>query len=79
MVDSPEEGITRFCWKYIDPAAWDRKFTLLMDVTTSRYRIKSCEPMIPGISALLEQLDANGDFYGFLRKVRQGFVDLVRV
>lgn len=78
-VDSVEENVTRFTFKYIDPASWERKFAIAIDVSTSHYRVKFCEPMIPQLSNLVMVLEEEGDFYAFLRRVRQAFVDLISV
>lgn len=69
------EGLTRFSFKYIDAADWERRFSILIDISTNRFRVQSCEPMIPQLSTLLEELNVGGDFFAFLRKVRAAFVD----
>ena len=78
-VDNVEENVTRFTFKYIDPANWERKFAIAIDVSTNHYRVKSCEPMIPQLSNLVMVLEEEGDFYAFLRRVRQAFVDLISI
>lgn len=78
-VDSVEENVTKFTFKYIDPANWERKFMIAIDVSTNHYRVKFCEPMIPQLSNLVMVLEEEGDFYAFLRRVRQAFFDLISV
>lgn len=76
-VESLGEAVTKFSFKYIDPAEWERRFSVVIDVSTNRYRIQSCEPMIPHLSLFVDQVNSDADFYAFLRRVRAAFVDLV--
>lgn len=55
---------------------WERRYAFTIDVSSNRYRIRSCEPMIPHITLFLDQLNSDNDFYGFLRKLRDAFVDM---
>lgn len=69
------DGLARFSFKYIDAADWERRFNILIDTSTNRYRVHSCEPMLPQLTTLLDELNHSGDFFSFLRKVRAAFVD----
>lgn len=72
------ENTTRFSFKYINAADWERRYNITIDVSTNRYRVRTCEPMIPHLSFLVDQLNESSDFYGFLRRVRSSFVDLAK-
>lgn len=76
-VESLAEATTKFSFKYIDPTDWERRFSVVIDVSTNRYRIHACDPMIPHLSVLVDQVNSDADFYAFLRRVRSAFVDLV--
>ena len=66
-VSSVAQNVTKFSFKYIDPADWERRFSISIDVATNRYRIHSCEPMIPQLSSLLDHLNEDNNFYAFLQ------------
>jgi len=66
--------VTAFTFKYIDPEDWDRPFTILIDVSTNRYRVKRCEPMVAQLASLIDELNEDNNFFAFLRKMRDCFV-----
>jgi len=68
------EHVSRFTFKYIDAAQWEKPFVIIMDVSTSRFKAVSCQPMIPNLARLLDTLNEDNNFYGFLWNVRAGFV-----
>lgn len=79
VIDSPEENCTRFSFKYIDAKDWDLRCTLTLDVSTSSYRVKQCEPMIPQLATLIDELNGGDvDFFSFLRRVRFSFVEFYK-
>lgn len=71
------ENVTGFTFRYIDPDDWERAFTVLIDVSTNRYRVKSCEPMVPQLTTLIDELNEDNNFFAFLRKMRDSFVQSV--
>jgi kinetochore protein Spc25 len=78
FVESQPDDSTKFSFKYIDATDWDRRFTIIIDVSTGKYQVRACEPHIPNLPSLVEQLHADGDFYSFLRKVRAAFIDIAK-
>lgn len=79
VIDSPEDNFTRFTFKYIDAKDWDLLCHLTLDVSTSSYRVKQCEPMIPQLATLVDELNGGDvDFFSFLRRVRFYFVEFYK-
>lgn len=76
-VVTPSNGLASFSFKYIDPADWERKFTISLDINGGSYRVHECKPQLPSLGALLDKLHKDFNFYGFLREVRQAFVESV--
>ncbi len=70
------ENVTRFTFKYVDARDWERKFSIVLDVSTSRYRAKACEPMLPNLAGLIDKLNEEGNFFAFIGALREAFVGL---
>ena len=80
-VESVERDITKLAFKYIDPTDWERRFVICIDVggVDKSYRVKACDPMLPNLSTLLMKLEEGNDFFTFLGRVRQAFIDIISV
>jgi len=77
-IESVREHVTRFNFHYIDGRSWDRTFSIVLDLSTKRYLLQSCEPMLDGLASLLEELNRTNDFIAFLQQVRRSFAELVK-
>lgn len=76
-----DEGLIRFTFARIDPKDPARRFVLVLDTSTARHRVVSCEPPLPQLARMLMVLDSPGasgptcgDLGAFLRSVRDAFV-----
>jgi kinetochore protein Spc25, fungi type len=68
---------TRFSFLQIDPKAPnDTLCSFVVDVSQEQYRVLSCEPMIPDMGKIVDDLNQHRDFYRFLKLCRQRFVAL---
>lgn len=68
---------TRFTFLHIDPThPTDRPCSFVVDVSQEKYRVLSCEPAIPEMRVLVDELNGHRDFYRFLKTCRQSFVRL---
>jgi len=68
---------TRFSFVQVDPAhPTDRPCGFVVDVSQDQYRVLHCEPMIPDMQTLVQELNQHRDFYRFLKICRQSFVSL---
>jgi kinetochore protein Spc25 len=65
----------KFSFVCIDNKNWDREFWFVVNVSDV-YRVVECEPFLPDMKVLEEQLNRDQDFYNFVRNVRQAFVRL---
>lgn len=66
----------KFSFIYIDQNDWEKEFSFVIDVSEANYRVIECQPGLPHMSPLLERLNMDRDFYGFLKRVRKAFVSL---
>ena len=64
---------TRFTFVNVDPTAPERPFTFIIDVSDDSYSAIKCEPMVSNLRELVEELNLNRDFYGFLKRIRRAF------
>lgn len=68
---------TRFSFLQIDPKTPnDTLCSFVVDVSQEQYRVLSCEPMIPDMGKIVDDLNQHRDFYRFLKLCRQRFVAL---
>lgn len=68
---------TRFSFIQVDPVhPTDRACSFVVDVSQDQYRVLHCEPMIPDMQNLVNELNQHRDFYRFLKICRQSFVNL---
>lgn len=70
---------TRFSFLQIDPKVPNSTFcNFVVDVSQEQYRVLSCEPGIPDMGKLVDDLNQHRDFYRFLKLCRQRFVALLQ-
>ncbi|KIJ45189.1 hypothetical protein M422DRAFT_30037 [Sphaerobolus stellatus SS14] len=62
----------------IDPSDPERDFSVVIDVSKQNYRVPTASPMIPTLPLLVDELNETREFYRFIKKVRQSFIDMAR-
>ncbi|KAK9675103.1 kinetochore-associated Ndc80 complex subunit spc25 [Basidiobolus ranarum] len=77
IIGDEEDRIT-FLFTNIDANNHSREFKFTMDVSQRTYKVPVCQPMVESLNSLLDSLNENRDFYTFVKKMRQAFVECVR-
>lgn len=73
------EGTIRTVFSQIDPVKVDREFSMAFAIDKDdQFVLQECEPALPGIAGMIEDVNADGDLGAFLRTVRAGFKELVQ-
>lgn len=68
----------RLTFTMLDPNHNDRPFFVEVRVTAGdRYVVESCEPLVPDLQSLTDDLNASNDFSAYVRAIRQRFKALV--
>jgi len=74
-----DERLVRFTFKRVDPKDWNRRFVIVLDVSSQRSRVVSCDPQVQCLSRLLQTLNAEGltgNLSTFLGDLRREFVSI---
>ncbi|ORX48296.1 hypothetical protein DM01DRAFT_1338766 [Hesseltinella vesiculosa] len=61
----------------IDPKELDRAFTLVLDMSNDKYAVPKCEPQIPNLAQMVQDLNQHGNPSLFTIQARQAFSRLV--
>lgn len=64
---------TTLIYTLIDPNDWDRKFIVQFSTNTGDFFISKCEPMLPQLASLIEEMRSDRNIFNFVKKVRQAF------
>jgi kinetochore protein Spc25 len=75
-IESPSLSIIRFSFTNINPANPSQVYILKLNIQGKAYNVDGCLPMIDGMKELLDEVNESRNLYGFLKKVRLGFVEL---
>lgn len=68
----------RLVFTQIDPSDPDRQFRFNVRITDADvYEVEGCDPPVPGLDALIKELNAANDFSRFVQLMRQRFKQLV--
>ena len=69
----------KFVLRLIDPAAPEREFSFAVSIDDDeKYHVRNVKPPVPGLDALVAQVNATNDFSAFVRGLRKKFVQLVQ-
>ena len=74
-----EDDYLKVVFNHIDPKELEKEFSIIVCVDSDDvYQIPegSCQPQIPHLESMLEDLRASNDFPGFVRKLRATFVEM---
>ncbi|KAI8060269.1 chromosome segregation protein Spc25-domain-containing protein [Gongronella butleri] len=67
----------KFNYRLVDKNDPDRVFSVTIDVSDSRFQVPHCDPMIPNLAQLAQDLSDQGNIRLFTIKMRQAFCQLV--
>ncbi|KAI9466472.1 kinetochore-associated Ndc80 complex subunit spc25 [Coemansia sp. RSA 989] len=70
-----ERDILTFIFTYISLSEPSRPFSISMDLSQREYSVKKCSPVIADLQTHVDWLNASRDFFGFLKRIRRGFVE----
>ena len=77
-IEALRKDLMKFIFTNIDCDDWSREFIIIIDVSSSNYRVTACEPKIDSLDSLVQELNSVRDFYLFLKRVRQNFTVYVK-
>ncbi|KAF8525088.1 chromosome segregation protein Spc25-domain-containing protein [Hysterangium stoloniferum] len=77
-VEGVQKDVLLVRFTHLDPVDIDRDFSIVIDVSTPVYKVPTSSPIIPTLPILLNELNDSREFFRFIKKVRQAFVELVR-
>jgi kinetochore protein Spc25 len=77
-IEALRKDLMKFIFSNIDSDDWSKEYVIIIDVSSSNYRVTLCEPMLSQLELLIQDLNTDRDFYLFLKRVRQCFVDSVK-
>ncbi|KAM3579153.1 kinetochore-associated Ndc80 complex subunit spc25 [Umbelopsis sp. WA50703] len=69
--------VLTFQFHNIDENDWNRKFSVTIQIAGKQYNYKSCDPELPELKSLIDELNTSRDFFRFLKRVRQAFKNSV--
>lgn len=69
-----DDNRLRFVFTHIDPANHDRQFIFSVFVNSAnRYELVECEPRLPVVDSLIDDLNADNNFSRFVQRMRAQF------
>ncbi|KAI0685546.1 chromosome segregation protein Spc25-domain-containing protein [Cytidiella melzeri] len=76
-VEGIEKDKVLLRFTHIDKGNPDREFSVVIDVSSSVYKVPTTSPALPTLPILLDELNETRDVYAFIKQVRQAFEHLV--
>ncbi|ORX76371.1 hypothetical protein BCR32DRAFT_271313 [Anaeromyces robustus] len=70
-----KEGIIEFTFTNINKEQTSKKYSFIIDVSNKNYKILDCQPKVPELNILLNNLNDTRNFYDFLKLIRIAFVN----
>ncbi|KAJ1657088.1 kinetochore-associated Ndc80 complex subunit spc25 [Dispira simplex] len=74
-ISTEKPDVIAFTFTRIAAKDWSQPFHFAIDVTEKHYQVPTCNPMVPQLEDHLAWLNRTRDFYGFLKRMRQAFVE----
>lgn len=65
-------------FSHVDPTDHTREFSFVLDVSARSYRVLTSTPPLPTLPILVDQLNDSRNVYGFIKSVRQAYVELLK-
>ena len=76
--DRAGDNKLKLVFTQIDPTRPGREFTFTLNVNDmTKYEVTECTPAVEGVDALVDAVNVDNDFGGFVKAMRKGFVGLV--
>ncbi|KAJ2160989.1 kinetochore-associated Ndc80 complex subunit spc25 [Coemansia sp. RSA 552] len=69
------EDLLTFVFTHISLSEPSRPFSVSVDLSQREYKVTKCTPAIADLEPLVDWLNMTRDFFGFLKRIRRGFVD----
>ncbi|KAH6917679.1 chromosome segregation protein Spc25-domain-containing protein [Coprinopsis sp. MPI-PUGE-AT-0042] len=60
----------------LDPSDPEREASIVVDVSTKNYRVRTSTPQLPALSILVSSLNETGDIYLFIKQVREKYREM---
>ncbi|KAI0683106.1 chromosome segregation protein Spc25-domain-containing protein, partial [Cytidiella melzeri] len=76
-VEGIEKDKVLLRFTHIDKGNLDREFSVVIDVSSSVYKVPTTSPALPTLPILLDELNKSRDVYASIKQVRQAFEHLV--
>ncbi|ORX49308.1 hypothetical protein BCR36DRAFT_412826 [Piromyces finnis] len=70
-----KEGIIEFAFTNINKELNSKKYYFVIDVSNKNYKILECQPKIPEINNLLDNLNDTRNLYDFIKLMRIAFIN----
>ncbi|KAL1928871.1 hypothetical protein VTP01DRAFT_2657 [Rhizomucor pusillus] len=63
--------LNRFTFKFIDPKDWDKKFYFDLRLGKDKYySVVDCQPPVPNLEQVVEELNQERNIYKFIKQIR---------
>ncbi|KAG7092192.1 hypothetical protein E1B28_008560 [Marasmius oreades] len=74
VVEGVEKDQLLIRFTHIDDSDLEREFSFILDVAQpSIYKVLTTSPPLPVLASLVDNLNASGDIYGFIIRIREAF------
>jgi len=70
-----KEGIMEFAFTNINKELNSKKYSFIIDVSNKNYKVIDCQPRVPELNPLLNNLNSTRNFYEFLKYMRVAFIN----
>ncbi|KAI9637528.1 putative kinetochore protein SPC25 [Dioszegia hungarica] len=77
IVGGDQPNTLLFKFRLVDPLEPEREFALVADVSQYDYKVTRCDPPIPNLGVLVQQLNEDRNIMAFIKRARKAFRQLV--
>lgn len=77
MVGIRKECIS-FIFTHINETDWKCEYSFTIDISGQDYKVTMCNPPLPRLTELVGLLNADRDFYAFLKQMRKAFAEIAK-
>ncbi|KAJ2615205.1 kinetochore-associated Ndc80 complex subunit spc25 [Coemansia sp. RSA 1365] len=74
-IHSERKDMLTFVFTQISPSEPSRPFSISVDLSQREYSVTVCTPPLSNLKTHVDWLNISRDFFGFLKRIRQGFVE----
>ncbi|KAK7033037.1 kinetochore protein spc25 [Favolaschia claudopus] len=79
VVEGVDKGQILVRMSKLDPSNPEREFTFVLDVSSNSYKVITATPSLAALPMLLAQLRESKDVMGFIKDVRQAYLDMIQM